>query len=780
MKSTLVIASALLFSIASCARIPLISPPDPLYRELAESFENYDASVLIGRTIVIDPGHGGRFAGAIGRRKTREADVNLGVALQLERMLNNCGANVILTRSGDSDLLDQDEEVSAKKDLSERVRMSNEMEADLFISIHHNSTASGDRDYNAIETYYRMEDDGPSLDAARYIHKHMVRNLGIPDNSLIPGNYFVLRNNENPSLLGEASYISNPKVEKKIRKREKQLLEARAYLFGIIDYFSRGVPDVHIVMPAEGDTLHSAFPLIQALLEPGIGGESVDPSTIDVAIDGKPSEWTYDESNSNLRVIPTAPLAPGPHKLQVSFRNRMGNSSKRRKVGFVTLTEPALILTRTLPHRISAGSRTPFLLEVKVMDRYGNPVSDQTEVGVSLPRGLVGPDTAHTQNGVANFYLTADRVGKFTGRVSCGGVSKSFMLNAYRGPFLPLTVRFIDADLGVPLQGVKVSIDGELALISNRDGYVLTEGLPRGEHRIIASKNGYKPYRGIINTDERGTNSGLRVFMMEPVHGGVLIGKRIVIDSEGGGETTGATGLHGTRSIDLNIRVARYLSDYLQKAGAEVYMTRTGDESITSLSRISLANRVEPDYYIAIRHEARSEEGIVAYIAHYGTSASGRALAESIASEWSAVMEEAPDIRVEYSFVLRHTPCPAVAVMCQDIGTPQREEATYFGGYGLRESYSIYAGILRHLLGTKTDSLDTIHGAVRLEGIENSTVVLEMDDWLPIGCDESGHFTARYVPPGEHLFELISPARSRNAWWVNTEQLTESPFILPP
>ena len=82
----------------SCAKIPFITPPDPLYRELTESFADYDASVLVGRTIVIDPGHGGSFDGAVGKKKTREADVNLGVALELQRMLNNCGANVILTR----------------------------------------------------------------------------------------------------------------------------------------------------------------------------------------------------------------------------------------------------------------------------------------------------------------------------------------------------------------------------------------------------------------------------------------------------------------------------------------------------------------------------------------------------------------------------------------------------------------------------------------------------------------------------------------------------------
>jgi N-acetylmuramoyl-L-alanine amidase len=74
--------SILFFAVVSCARFPFTSPPDPLYRELSESFTDYDAAVLVGRTIVLDPGHGGRFDGAIGRYKTREADA---VKLRSER-----------------------------------------------------------------------------------------------------------------------------------------------------------------------------------------------------------------------------------------------------------------------------------------------------------------------------------------------------------------------------------------------------------------------------------------------------------------------------------------------------------------------------------------------------------------------------------------------------------------------------------------------------------------------------------------------------------------------
>jgi N-acetylmuramoyl-L-alanine amidase len=768
--------------VTSCSKIPLISPPDPLYRGLTESFGDYDARVLVDRTIIIDPGHGGRFDGAVGKKKTREADVNLGVALELQRMLNNCGANVILTRADDSDLLSLDEDTRAdvRKDLRERVKISNEMDADLFISIHHNSTASGSRDYNAIETYYRMGDDGPSLDAAKYIHKHFVRNLGIPDNELVPGNYFVLRNNENPSLLGEASYLSNPKVEKKLGKQEKQLLEARAYLLGIIDYFSRGLPEVDIITPSDGDTVHDAFPVISALLLPGEGGGGVDASTISIKMDGQQQGWTFDESGTLLTVMPSHPLPSGCHTLEIVFRNRMGNSSRRTRTEFVTITRPSAILTSNLPGRISAGSKTPFLLEVNLVDGHGNPVADGTEVSISLPPGVEGQGEAHTYDGAANFYLTATRPGKHSCRISAPGVSSSITLMTHRDVLLPLTVKFIDSAIGVPLEEVIVWVDGEILQVSNRDGYVFSNGLPRGEHRIAAYRNGYRPYKGIINTDERGKNSGLRMFMMEPVLGGMMMEKTVVIDPEGGGEITGPAGPSGTRSIDLNLRIAWNLSDYLEKSGAEVFMTRTGDESVPAHSRVALANTVGADYFISIRHEARDRPEVTPYIAHYGTSTSGKVLAESISAEWSAVMGTPTDVRGEYSYVLRHTPCPAISVMCLDIGTRDREEQVYDAAYGLRESYSIYSGLTAHLLNAAVDSLDTIRGQALLNRFGEFPIVLEIDDWLVIGCDSKGRFVARNFTPGEHQIKLINPEAFRNSWWVNTEQLGDSPVILTP
>ena len=94
------------------------------------------------QTLVIDPGHGGKDPGAIGGEGTREKDVVLDIALNLQKMLQKNGRyNVLLTR-------ETDRYVS----LAERVRFSNEHHADLFISLHVNALPQ--KDYNVTETFY--------------------------------------------------------------------------------------------------------------------------------------------------------------------------------------------------------------------------------------------------------------------------------------------------------------------------------------------------------------------------------------------------------------------------------------------------------------------------------------------------------------------------------------------------------------------------------------------------------------------------------------------------
>ncbi len=96
-------------------------------------------------TVVIDPGHGGKDVGALGLR-AKEKDINLKVALALGNLIkaNYPGIKVVYTRSNDTFV-----------ELGRRAQIANKVKADLFISIHTNSTAAGTKGTKAqgTETY---------------------------------------------------------------------------------------------------------------------------------------------------------------------------------------------------------------------------------------------------------------------------------------------------------------------------------------------------------------------------------------------------------------------------------------------------------------------------------------------------------------------------------------------------------------------------------------------------------------------------------------------------
>src|SRR5204862_5373770 len=207
--------------------------PAPGYEALLDSLGSQDASVLQGKRIVLDPGHGGAFRGSLGVHGLTESAVNLGVGLELERLLTAHGATVLMTRREDRDFLTRADS-SLRADLTERVRMANAFHPDFFLSIHHNADPGGTHDKNETQTYYKLGDEGPSLDAAASIHRYLKRNLGIEKSRIVAGNYFVLRNTEAPAVLTEASYLTNPDVEARLDLPEKRRLAPEALVLGLV------------------------------------------------------------------------------------------------------------------------------------------------------------------------------------------------------------------------------------------------------------------------------------------------------------------------------------------------------------------------------------------------------------------------------------------------------------------------------------------------------------------------------------------------------------------
>lgn len=149
------------------------------------------------KIVVLDAGHGYQDPGAISVNGRKEKDFNLAVALKVDKLMkNDASINLVLTRNDDSFL-----------ELKERVKIANDLKADIFISIHANSGAST---ANGTETYYKKDD---SVKLANVVHKNMLAATGLKNRQVRFGNFHVIRETNMPAVLIEAGFLSNTSDE---------------------------------------------------------------------------------------------------------------------------------------------------------------------------------------------------------------------------------------------------------------------------------------------------------------------------------------------------------------------------------------------------------------------------------------------------------------------------------------------------------------------------------------------------------------------------------------
>jgi N-acetylmuramoyl-L-alanine amidase len=219
----------------------------------------------LGR-VVIDPGHGGHDTGTIGSGGLMEKDLVLDVALRLGKLITQqLGADVVYTRSGDVFI-----------PLEQRTEIANSEKADLFISIHANS--SPEPKASGVETFYfNLTSDKVGLDLATrenatstssisdlndLLHKAVLQNkleesrefaqkiqaalwtTSLKMNSRARNRgvrqapFVVLIGASMPSILAEIGFVSNPHDERLLRRADQRQKVAEALLKGVTQYAS--------------------------------------------------------------------------------------------------------------------------------------------------------------------------------------------------------------------------------------------------------------------------------------------------------------------------------------------------------------------------------------------------------------------------------------------------------------------------------------------------------------------------------------------------------------
>ena len=191
---------------------------------------------LRGRKIAIDPGHGGNDAGAIGPTGVMEKNVTLKVALELKRLLEAEGAEVIMTRETDTTVSYKGAKASDIEELGARCDVANRNDAEIFISIHADSftrpEARGTTGY-----YYSKSSTGRGQKLADCIRRNLVEQLGTPSRGTQPCNFYVVKNTDMPATLIELGFISNKEEEKLLDSKEGVMKAAQGIFDGIEDYF---------------------------------------------------------------------------------------------------------------------------------------------------------------------------------------------------------------------------------------------------------------------------------------------------------------------------------------------------------------------------------------------------------------------------------------------------------------------------------------------------------------------------------------------------------------
>ncbi len=196
------------------------------------------------KVIFLDPGHGGRDSGAF-YYNIAEKDLNMQIYKKLRKELEGLGYTVLTSRESDVYV----------DFVTERSKMVNKTNADMFISIHFNATSSSASNISGIQTYsYEQNPDYPtkinsqwhnhpdriseSNRLAAAIHSSLLAETGAKNAGLLHGSFAVLRETNKPAVLLELGYMSNFDENQRIRNDAYQNKLVKGIVKGIQQYYA--------------------------------------------------------------------------------------------------------------------------------------------------------------------------------------------------------------------------------------------------------------------------------------------------------------------------------------------------------------------------------------------------------------------------------------------------------------------------------------------------------------------------------------------------------------
>ena len=181
--------------------------------------------------VVLDPGHGGRDPGKVGAQGEQEKDINLAISLKVKERLEKDGMEVVMTREEDVMLADEDASNKKLEDLNNRIRIINERQPAVAVSIHQNSYS--DASVKGAQVFYFTHSD-KGKQAAEAMQKELLE-FDQENTRKIKANdtYYLLKKTEVPTVIVECGFLSCPE--------EAALLTDEAYQKKLAEAIAKGI-----------------------------------------------------------------------------------------------------------------------------------------------------------------------------------------------------------------------------------------------------------------------------------------------------------------------------------------------------------------------------------------------------------------------------------------------------------------------------------------------------------------------------------------------------------
>lgn len=204
-----------------------------------EILEKTSSTPISNHTIVLDAGHGLPDGGATDSNNNLESELNLKIALKLQKLLESSNCTVLLTRSDENGIYEENANTIREKkvsDMKNRVNIANNLNSEIFVSIHMNKISDNSSGW---QSFYK-KDCTSSKSLAGFIQENLNYSIQKKNKRVIKSidNIYLAKNVSTPFVLVECGFLSNTEEAKKLQDEKYQEKIAWGIYTGIMDYFN--------------------------------------------------------------------------------------------------------------------------------------------------------------------------------------------------------------------------------------------------------------------------------------------------------------------------------------------------------------------------------------------------------------------------------------------------------------------------------------------------------------------------------------------------------------